>query len=141
MYERMGDQPGRAYSLHYLAWSAHLQGDHARARSLYLEALGLLHGQGREVEDAQYLVGVGQVLAEGGDLEGFARLLGTAIQVVPEVYKLLLPVFRADAEKFAELARATLGQEVYDAALGAGRQMSLSDGIAYAVRVLSAASR
>lgn len=131
-----GNQAGMAHSLNYLACGARLQGDYARARSLYIENLKLLHHVGNESDIAEYLIGVGLLLGTQGDLEAFARLDGTAVGALPNIHKMPDPFFRTETEKFIEAARTRLGGEAYLAAWEAGRQMSLPEGIAYALREL-----
>jgi tetratricopeptide (TPR) repeat protein len=122
LWQKMGDQASVAYSLHYLAWGACLQGNYDRARSFYIETLQLLHHREADTTIAECLIGVGQLMGAQGKLEAFARLLGMALAVAPNIDKMLPPLFRTETEKFTELP-APLGEEAISPP-GAGRQTS-----------------
>jgi predicted ATPase/DNA-binding SARP family transcriptional activator len=127
-----------AYSLHGLGIAARLQRDFARARSLYTESLQLvqpLHLE-HDVNIAEYLVGAGLVLVAEGLFEKFALMLGMGEGVAPHILRLLGQSHGMETEEFIELARAALGEEAYTAAWETGRQMSLQEAIAYALREL-----
>ena len=136
--QKMGDQAGIVDSLHWLGWGALLQGDYATSRSYYAESLQLVHDTNavNHIDIAPCLLGVGQLIAVQGAPEKFARFVGMAESVAPDIQKMLAPLFRSETEKFIQMARTELGDEAYAAAWEAGHQMSLQDAVAYALREL-----
>jgi hypothetical protein len=69
-------------------------------------------------------------------LSKFIRLLGAAEAAVPDIKKKTFLLFNVETEKRVTNARAALGDEAYTAAHEAGKQMSLDEAVAYALREL-----
>ena len=55
---------------------------------------------------------------------------------VPYIKNRMYLLFRTETEKFIRRARAALGDEAYTAAHEAGKQMSLDEAVAYALKEL-----
>jgi hypothetical protein len=66
----------------------------------------------------------------------FVRLLGLAESLFPNIVKKFFPFSRTETEQCIETARAALGDEVYTTAYEAGKQMTLDEAVAYALKEL-----
>lgn len=71
-----------------------------------------------------------------GSPEKCARLIGMAERADPEHHKFIEPFFSAETEKFIVHARAALGDEAYNAAWEAGKQVGLDEAVAFALKEL-----
>lgn len=136
MCRKTGNRAHMAYSLQSFGLVTRYQGDYPKARSLYKETLQLSHQLRKDADIAECLIGIGQLTGVQGSHEKFACLLGMAEGAVPDIQKMLVPFFRTETNKFIEMARAALGDEAYTAAWEAGRQMSLEEAVAYALKEL-----
>jgi len=134
--QKTGNRPGVSYSLNSLGWCARLQADYPKARSCYCDGLQLIKQSGDNNDISNYLVDVGILLGVQGHPENFVRLLGLAEGLFPNIVKMLIPFSRAETEQYIEIARAALGDEAYVAAYDAGKQMSLDEAVAYALKEL-----
>jgi tetratricopeptide (TPR) repeat protein len=137
IHRKMGDRANVARALRYLGWTARLQGDYPKARSLYGESLRLAHRIQQDARGiATCLIHIGNLMLIQGSLEKFVHMLGMAERAAPMVRNYLLPSFGIETEKFIETTRAALGDEAYIAAYESGKQMSLEDAVAYALKEL-----
>ena len=136
IHRKMGDRGGVARALRYLGWTARLQGDYSKARSLYAESLQLLHRIQNKDDDTASLIHIGNLMLVQGSPEKFVRMVGVVDNADPDAQKTFLPFFQMETEKFKEIARATLGEEAYTAAYESGKQMSLDEAVAYALKEL-----
>ena len=109
---------------------ARRRGDVAQARTLLREALALYWELGNPSRCAMVLESPAETAGAAGQREQAARLLGTVaalretIGVQPEP---------GDVEEVVAAARAALGDEVWAAAFGAGRTLSLEQAVAEAL--------
>jgi predicted ATPase/class 3 adenylate cyclase len=133
---KTGNRPGVSYGLNSLGWCARLQGDYRKARSYYSDGLQLIKQSGDDDGIANYLVDVGILLGVEGHPENFARLLGLAEGLFPNIMKMLIPFSRTETEQYIETARAALGDDAYTAAYEAGKKMSLDEAVVYTFKEL-----
>ena len=133
---KTGKQADIAYSLQALGMIACYQGNYPKARSLYTESLRLLLPLGDRVDLAECIISIARFLAAQGSFEKFARLLGAAEGVVPDIKKKMFALFNIETEKYVTNARGALGEEAYTAAHEAGGQMNLDEAVAYAQKEL-----
>jgi len=133
-----GNRTGIAYCHYYLGMVTDAQGDHALADSLFDDGLAI-H---REAEDKY---GIALCLAGLGDWTGVRkkqkkeqrertlRLLGAASVQIEAMGYVLRPRDRLRYEQGLSLARAQLGEEVFEKAWAEGRAMSMEEAIEYAL--------
>jgi tetratricopeptide (TPR) repeat protein len=136
LYEKIGDQGGIDRSLRYLGWTARLQGDYATAQSLYSESLKLGYQIQSKRSLAASLIHIGNLMLVQGSAEKFVYMLASAESADPGCLSELLPCFEIETREFIAAAHAALGDEAYAAAREIGRQMSLDEAVAYALRQL-----
>ena len=133
---KMGTQVYLAHSLQTLGMIACYQENFPKARSLYDQSLHLLRPLDGKVDIAECIISIGRFVAAQGSFEKFARFLGMAEGAVPYIKNRMYLLFRTETEKFITRARAALGDEAYTAAHEAGKQMSLDEAVAYALKEL-----
>ena len=133
---KMGSQAKTAYILPALGIIACYQENYRKARSLYAESLQLLLPLAEPVDIADCIISIGRFLAAQGSFEKFTRLLGAAEGAVPDINQRMFLLFRIETEKFIMSARATLGDGAYTATYEAGKQMSLDEAVAYALKMV-----
>ena len=136
MDQKTGDRVGVAYRFGILGWCARLEGDYFKARSQYAAGLQLMNQSGNNDDIAGQLVRVGVLFGVQGNPEKFSLLLGLAEGLFPDILKTFVPFSRTETEQYIKTARAALGDEVYTAAYEAGKQMSLDEAVAYALKEL-----
>jgi predicted ATPase len=137
---KMGDWSAVFKVLNALGWCARLQGDYLKARSFYCDGLQLRKksGDGKNDEKymAEYLVNIGILLGVQGHPEKFTRVLGLAKGLFPEIIESFVPFSRTETKQYIETVRVILGDEAFTAAYEAGKQMSLDEAVAYALKEL-----
>jgi predicted ATPase/class 3 adenylate cyclase len=133
---KVGDRSGVAASIRYLGWSARLQEDYPKARSHYVEALQLFYRIGDKLDISICLIHIGKLLLVQSFLEKFVFIFGAAESAVPDIQKMVMAYFRTETEQFIETAHGVLGEEAYTAAYNAGRQITLDEAVAYALKEL-----
>jgi predicted ATPase/DNA-binding CsgD family transcriptional regulator len=128
-----GDLWSLGVLLHDLGYVARQQGDILRAAAAFRESLAIRRRLDNAGGSALCLVGLAGLAAIQGQYERAARLFGAA-EAVREFSGVALELTdRASYDDSVAAARDALGEEVFDAAWAAGRSMSLSQAIAYAL--------
>jgi non-specific serine/threonine protein kinase len=136
LYRKMGHQEGIAASMEGLGMVAYYQRNFPEARLHYSDSLQLFHRNGRKDGMAECLVCIGNLMGTQGSREDFARMLGMAEVIMPNIQKLVLACVHTETGNFIAAARAALGDEAYTAAYEAGRQMSLDEAVSYTLKRL-----
>lgn len=134
--QKMGKLADISYSLQALGIIACHQENYLKARSLYTESLQLLLPLEDKIDIAECIISIGRFVGAQGFLENFARLLGAAEAAAPDIKKRTYPLFDFETEKFIASARTALGGEAYTATYESGKQMSLEEAVAYALKEL-----
>jgi tetratricopeptide (TPR) repeat protein len=133
LYRQLAHWGGAAWTLCNLGRVAMLQGDYARARSLYAESLSVRMGFDDKWGIAPSLEGVAGALAGLAQLEKAARLFGAAEELRRTLRS---PVLQEERELYdREVAdlRAALGEGGFAAAWAEGRAMTLEHAVAEAL--------
>jgi diguanylate cyclase (GGDEF)-like protein len=119
--------------LGYVVW---MQGDQARARVLFGEALTIYQQIGGRLKDGEAgaLEGVATLLNERGDSAGAARLFGAAEQMREEYKQPLRPMARPRYEAAVAAVRRSLPEAALAHAWAEGRRMKLAQALGYALR-------
>lgn len=133
---------GRASGDEFVVWteSANLSmverrlGDLARAEELSLEALQVSADRGEEMMIAWTVNGLAAVTAAAGDHERAATLLGAAAEMLRRAGGGWPPDEREQHDQTLAEVTAALGPDVLDDALARGAALSLTDGVAFALR-------
>jgi tetratricopeptide (TPR) repeat protein len=133
---KVGYQIGICRSLTSLGFCARLQGDYSKSCSCYYEGLNLAQQINNDHNKRGYLLDIGLLLGAQGHPEKFVRLLGTAEAIFPDTLKLLYPFSLVETQQYIETAHTTLGDEAYNAAYEAGKQMTLDEAVALALKEL-----
>ena len=131
---KTGGSANIAYSLQALGIIACYQKDYFKARSLYTESLQLLlhrRHKADRVDIAECIISIGRFGAAQGLYEKIRLLLGGAEAIVPDIDKKTYALFLNETQKFITSAHDALGNEAYNAAYEAGKQMSLDEAVAY----------
>jgi tetratricopeptide (TPR) repeat protein len=136
MSRKIGDHAFLAYSLQALGIIAYYRKNYRKAQSFHAESLQLLLPLGDKLDIAECIIGIGRFLAMQGSFEKFARLSGVAEAAAPDIEKKTFLLFGMETKKYVTSARAALGDEAYTAAYEAGKQMSLDEGVGYALKEL-----
>ena len=134
---KTGDRTAVAYRLGSLGWCARLQENFSTANSFYADALQAMKQSGDDNDVMSLLIDIGILFGARGEPEKSVRLLGFTESLFQGVVRIfILPFARLEAERFRETARATLTEEAYTAAYEAGKQMSLDEAVAFALKDL-----
>jgi predicted ATPase/class 3 adenylate cyclase len=134
--QKMGKLGDIAYSLQALGIIACYRENYLRARSLYTESLQLLLSLGDKIDIAECIISIGRFLGAQGFLEKFARLLGAAEAAVPDMKKKTFLLFHKETDQYVTSACGALGDAAYTTAYEVGKQMSLDEAVAYALKEL-----
>jgi predicted ATPase/DNA-binding SARP family transcriptional activator len=133
LFEALDDSEGMAFALVNQGFAALSEHEHKRALGLLREALRRL----AELEFRDVIgycfEGLAAVLAFTGEAEPAARLLGAAEALRESVGVGLAPAERETHEATSTAVREALGDEQFNAAWGAGRELSLEEAIAFAL--------
>ena len=133
-----GNTWGAGFALRALGDLARGQGNWAAAAERFRECVALWGEHGFPRGIAYGLVGLASVAAAWGQPAGAARLLG-ATETLRERFGLALwATERAAYESAVAAARAALGEADFEAALGAGRAMTLSQAVGEAQAIITA---
>ena len=130
---RAGDRHGIAMALTNLGMAARDRGDLDRALQLLSESLGLKYELGNREEVPWTLEILMTVSALHGDPDRAARLWGAASAQRTAIGMPLPPAQSAYYADFLASARARLGDAAFEAALAAGRALSLDAVVAFAL--------
>ncbi len=133
LWHELGDRSWIALVRNNQGWLAHNQGDEAQAAALLTESLVLAREIAEQNTIAWCLAGLGCVAMAQGRAERAARLLGAAKAPFDATGILTPPVDRAEFDRSAAAARATLGEEAFAAAWEAGSALTLDEAAAEAL--------
>lgn len=122
-----------AYALHHLGRIALRQGNLERARERLGESLLLVQEQGELRLSLFDLGDLAELAMAGGNAERAARLQGAEAGLRERLGVPLPPVYRTEAEERIARVRAKLGEEEFMRSWEAGRAMSLSEAVVYAL--------
>jgi non-specific serine/threonine protein kinase len=131
--KRSGELLFRGYLLNFLAQANWLRGDREQGEALAREAVMCKlaiddrHGLAIVLETLAWMV------AEAGQHERAACLLGSAERVRDESSVGLMELFRTQHERTLAIAGQGLGHTAFDAAFARGRAMTIDEGVAVAV--------
>jgi predicted ATPase/DNA-binding CsgD family transcriptional regulator len=134
-FERLRANHGRNFALIDLG-QAHLAGDDPQhAAPCFAESLARCHVAGDRYSIARCLEGLAGVVTAVGPgridtwSDGAARLLGATAALRETIGFSVSPVERPVVERVATLARASLGDAAYEAALATGRALPLNQAV------------
>ncbi|MGW0967400.1 ATP-binding protein [Streptomyces sp. NPDC002516] len=133
--EDHGERWALAYALYVLAYQAHSDGDHARARGLLEQGLGIANGFHDLLGAVLAVELLALVTVVEGDAAEAALLQGAASRMWPSVG---LPLFgsayyNAPHERCAALSRQQLGDERYEECVRAGELLGQEAAVARAL--------
>ena len=134
--QRTGNRRGVSYVLNRLGRCLHYQGDEPKARSYLSSGLKLIREAGDPDDIAYHMLTIGVLLGTQGYPEKFARLFGFAEKIFPDTSKVFMTPPRTEVEQYPEAARGALGEAAYTAAYESGKQLSLDEAVAYALKEL-----
>jgi predicted ATPase/class 3 adenylate cyclase len=133
LFRPMGYPASVAVLLLNLSWVARQRGEYARAEALGREGLALAREVGDPRQCAEQLERLASTAGVTGEGARAARLLGAAIAVRETLGAPQPPDERVDVEQAVAAARVALGEERWEAAIAAGRALSLEQAIAEAL--------
>jgi hypothetical protein len=120
--------------LNSLGYIAQRQGDAAQAREFFTEALALCREIGAQRQLAFSLAGLAGVASLIGQSERAARLFGATEALAELRQEQPTAPHRIERERNVALARVQLDEATFAAAWAEGREMSLEQAIAYALK-------
>jgi predicted ATPase/uncharacterized protein HemY len=124
LYEELDDKRDLPMALEGLGHVARDEGDPERASALYVEGLDRYQAVGNTVGIAACLEGLAAVAAALEQPAAAAQLGGAAAALRDAAGAPLVPVDRAAVEQSLAGPRATLGEEAFATAWGAGRALA-----------------
>jgi hypothetical protein len=130
---RVGDRTGTGHALLYLNEVARLRGDLATAEACGRAALAVYWELGSVVLLTSALTNLALTAAAGGQAERAARLLGATQALHQANASTRLESESADWAREVIAARATLGEESWDATFAAGTALALEEAVAEAL--------
>ena len=133
IFDRLGDQLGRARTLHDLAFVAARRGDQALAGAHFAASLALFHQLHERRNAAKCLEGLAGVAVASGQDERAARLFGAAETLREVIGAPLPPSYRVSYDENVGSLRAHLAAAPVAATWAEGRAMSLEEAVAYAL--------
>jgi non-specific serine/threonine protein kinase len=128
LWRTLGARDELCNDLGELALAVGHQGDLARARELWAELLPLAYEIGEAWQVAMYLEGQAELALMDGRADLAARLLGAADAWRSKHEAPVIGYYPSITHAFVT-ARERLGDEAYDAALAAGRALSLDEAV------------
>jgi predicted ATPase len=131
-----GDIQAIAIYLGNLGEVARDQGDHVAAAVYYREGLTIWAALKDRWNTTSTLDGVAMLAFDRGHPERAARLFGAAVALREVVGAPLAANERADQERYVDLVRVALGDEVFTTAWEAGRTLSLEEAITEALETV-----
>jgi non-specific serine/threonine protein kinase len=142
IFKAVGRAGGVVQALSSIGHVLVLQGKLGEARTVLLEALGLAREMDARKIAAEVLTGLSSLMLteKGGsrvesEWVGTAvRLMGIASSIVEQSGRQMEPVDQEEFDRNVGEARATLGDEAYDAAWAEGRSMTLEQAVALAAQ-------
>jgi non-specific serine/threonine protein kinase len=140
LFESVGDERGRAFSLHLLGPLLLDTGRSAEALGPLRESIATF----AILEDTWGILNVlsqaVHPLAELGELQRAARLLGASHALRERIGAELLPVLQQAEDRGLAVTRAHLDETAFEAAVAAGRGLSLDEAIAEVLRPTEASA-
>jgi predicted ATPase/class 3 adenylate cyclase len=136
-FERLGDTWYAGQTMMSIAWVDFAGGDIPSASRWFIRAFSMAHSL-RDVTSTTIAIPLAALLAVMADRPADAAELLGAHEHLQELYGVKAPMGLAqllDAKDPHVVARAALGDEAYDAAVARGRQMTLDQAVALAVKV------
>jgi tetratricopeptide (TPR) repeat protein len=133
LFRRSGDIWGISRMLTNLGQVSVLQGQNLRAKALAAEGIALSQELGDRREVALYLEIFAAADAGQGDIGRAARLWGASDRLLESVGSPLQPENALLRDRYFESAKASLGDNGFQAALSEGRAMSLREAIQHAL--------
>jgi non-specific serine/threonine protein kinase len=133
--EARGELLYRSAALHGLGVVAWQQGERDNARQMLEEALRINRRPNSPVLNAFGLEALAWIVADQGDAERAAVLLGAAqgMWLVGSTVGVVFPDMSRFHEDCERIARSTLGTRGFDAAFRQGRAMDMGTAVAYAL--------
>jgi hypothetical protein len=125
---------GATVALLFLGHVARCQDDLASAYALYTQSLAAFHEMGNRRGCIHALEGLAVLTKMEGDLERAVRLWGAAATVREALGGRMPPLGRLRDDEEIPATRAALGEAAFAVAWEAGRAMTLSEAVAYALR-------
>jgi non-specific serine/threonine protein kinase len=140
LYRERGNQGDILGVLLRLNSVARLEGDYPKACEYLLEGSHLIKKLGNDKDDiAIFLIDCGLLMLAQNSPGKYAQLLGMANSISPALLTtttIVSSFFINWTEQAMESARAALGDEAYNVAYEAGKQMSLDESVAYTLKEL-----
>jgi predicted ATPase/DNA-binding CsgD family transcriptional regulator len=128
-----GEFWSRGYLLNFLGQANWLQGDQERGEALAREAVACKYAVDDRLGVAMVLETLAWIAAEGGQHQRAGCLLGSAERVRDEISVTPVVLFLAQHERSVSLIARGIGQKAFDAAFARGREMTIDEGVAFAV--------
>ena len=133
LFRSLGDQMYAGGALLGTAWHVYEQGDGRRATRLFRESLSLLRDVGTNAHRSECLSGLAAASAATGQWVRAARLCGAADATRPALSHALPRNSQAQYRHDLAAARTALGEPAWTAAWSEGGEMSLEQGITFAL--------
>jgi non-specific serine/threonine protein kinase len=118
--------------LHNLGYVALAEGDRRRGATSFLSALALFRRIGDRRGAAECIIGIGGVLAAGGEASAAVQLFAAGEAALASMHSQLWPANRRDYDRWLGHARARLSEESFADAWSRGSSLSLEEAIASA---------
>jgi predicted ATPase len=129
-------ETGGYFLIHVLGFLGHVArdaGDFDRAKASYRESLSLRVDRRNISAIAQSLEDFSSLASREGQMERAARLIGAAEAICKSMGRAAPAGPEVDYHRTVEVARESLGEDAYAAAWARGRQLTLEQGVAYAL--------
>lgn len=132
IHRRLGDRQGIALVLSNLAGVESLSGHYAQAHEQFREGLALWKELGNKGGIAYTLSGMAQLAVAQGKMSRAARLLGASEALRAAIHFPIPPVQQEAHDRNVERLMASLGPELFAAAVAEGRALSLEQAVTLA---------
>jgi predicted ATPase/DNA-binding NarL/FixJ family response regulator len=139
----LGDRPTICWTLNCLGNVVRIQGDYPRAQTLFAESLKVASDIGIMRHLGQSLCFFGVLIAQRGTPDAYmdsVRLIAAAAQLQPSVWDSLDADEKADWEASIAAARASLGDQGFDAAWREGQSMTWDQAVDYALDLIKSSA-
>ncbi|MDQ5825029.1 MAG: tetratricopeptide repeat protein [Chloroflexota bacterium] len=134
LFEEFGDRQSVAMMQNNLGEIALAQSSLSEATAYFKDAMLLLKEIGNKAGVAGCLDGLAQVAAADGRPEQAARLFGAADALTQATGEAVPVANRGEYTQTVSGVRDSLGERAFEAAWDVGREMSLEEAVAYALR-------
>jgi tetratricopeptide (TPR) repeat protein len=129
LFESVESFPDVARAYHSLGYVSLARGDPAEARALFEKSMELHQKLGVKRGVVEAVCGLAILLADQGQAELFARLLGAVESQFASLGGALWPADRSEVESRMEEARQQLGENAFAAAFESGKSIDLKEAI------------